>query len=487
MATNLFYARKYAFCAFAAVVGLGLQSCSDDDDNFATVDGLAPTLELGSATIFTEPGRAFTISGVAADADGLKSIRLVNSELNLDKTIDFLEYYPDTLLHEYTLSYGYAGNESWTGSESFPVDITVEDVGGRTVSKTVTVSTAGDFSAPTFSSAPSPSLTVLLQNPVLSLNAALADNKNLAYVTVSIPDLGVSDSVAISGTSYAFSKTYDMPAKEGSYKMTLTVGDGGGNMATTTSTINVSNLPDFDRMYLADVASVADLSSDLYGVPMLIDHTGPYQYTAYYYNTAAGTPIRFIPQKTDFQPICFVVDPNTGLLTSDPSAGEPIVLDQLGYVKITFNSATGEWDVEPWTPTTAKLTLDGSTIADLKDGSGDQPAQICLAGSGLPDTPNWTTNQNNNAFILKQDPKNPYRLYREMTLTKGTSVSFTISQTHWWGWWPEPFWRFDGSDENEANKRNGGDNMKTVTVTTTGKYLFEFDYALLRSRIVPVK
>lgn len=51
-----------------------------------------------------------------------------------------------------------------------------------------------------------------------------------------------------------------------------------------------------------------------------------------------------------------------------------------------------------------------------------------------------------------------------MNLKAGDEVEFTISQTHWWGWWPEPFWRFDGSDENEANKLNGGDNMKKVKV-----------------------
>lgn len=74
-----------------------------------------------------------------------------------------------------------------------------------------------------------------------------------------------------------------------------------------------------------------------------------------------------------------------------------------------------------------------------------------------------------------------------MDLTAGTEIEFTISQTHWWGWWPEPYWRFDGSDENEKNVLNGGDNMKKTKVPATGKYLFEFDYALLRSRIILVQ
>ena len=132
--------------------------------------------------------------------------------------------------------------------------------------------------------------------------------------------------------------------------------------------------------------------------------------------------------------------------------------------------------------------MNGTTTFDFGDGSGDQPAQICLAGAGLPDgAGNWTTNQNAGAYILNQDAKNPYLLYREGTYEAGTQIEFTISATHWWGWWPEPFWRFDGSDANEKNTLNGGDNMKKMTVPATGKYRFEFDYHLLRSRLIPVK
>jgi hypothetical protein len=463
---------------------VSLQSCSDDD--YPTVDGLAPTLTLSSAQLKTEPGRDFTITGVAKDADGLKSIRLVNEGLNLDKTIDFLEYYPDSLLHEYNLSYAYKGDKDWKGTESFPVEITVEDVGGRTTTQTLTVSTDGDFSNPVFTTAPSSQLTVLLQNPKLTLNATVTDNKNLGYIVVSIPELNTHDSISISGTKYDLSKVYDMPVKAASYAMTITVGDAAGNRATTSSTINVSELPDFDKMYLADVTEAADLNSDLYGVPMLIEHTGKYQYTAHYYNQKAGTPIRFIPQKTDFQPICFGVDQN-GMLTSNPSEGKPITLNEIGYYEITFNTVTGEYDTQKWTPTTPSMVLDGTQTINFNDGSGNQPAQICLAGTGLPNAGNWTTNQSDNKFILTQSKTNPYILYREAKLTKGTKISFTISQTHWWGWWPEPYWRFDGSEGNEKNVKNGGDNMKEVIVPADGTYLFVFDYALLRSRFVLVK
>ena len=488
MTTKPFYQRLALCWAIASMAGLALQSCSSSDNDYSAVDGQAPTISLSGDVIHAEPGRSFNIQGKVSDADGIKSIRLKNEGMLLDKTIDLLAIYKDSLVHEYNLNYAYTPAADWNDDTSYPLEITVEDVVGHTSTASITVKGDGDFSLPVFTSAPSSELTVLLQNPKLTVNATVSDNKKLQSIVVDIPGLDIKDSIALSGeATYKLTKQYDVPAEEASYLMTLRVYDGMNNMASATSTVNVSDLPDFEKMYLADVSTAAELTSDLYGVPMLIEHTGEYQYTAHYYNQKAGTGVRFIPQMTDFNPICFGVDANTGLLTSNPSEAQEIVLDEVGYYEITFNTVSGEYDVHRYTPTTEKMTLDGTTTIDFNDGSGAQPAQICLAGVGLPGAADWTTNQNSDAFILNQDASNPYRLYREMDLTAGTEIQFTITQTHWWGWWPEPYWRFDGSENNEANKKNGGDNMNKVKVVTSGKYLFEFDYALLRSRIILVQ
>jgi hypothetical protein len=487
MTFNILNLRQPILWALVALSGMTFQSCSSDDD-FPTVDGQAPTIVLTTDQIHAEPGRSFNITGTVKDADGIKSIRLKNEGMLLDKTINLLEIYGDSLLHEYNLDYAYTPANDWTDESNFPLEVTVEDVVGNTTSATLTVKGDGDFTFPTFTSAPSSELTVLLQNPKLTLNASVSDNKKLQSIVVDIPGLNIKDSVLLNGVKeYTLKKQYDVPAKEASYMMTLRVYDGMKNMTYTTSKINVSELPDFDKMYLADVSDAASLTSDLYGVPMLIEHTGKYQYKAHYYNQKVGTGIRFIPQMTDFNPICFGIDENTGLLTSNPSEAKEIILDEVGYYEITFNTITGDYDVKRYTPTTAKMTLNGTTTVNFNDGSGDQPAQICLAGSGLPGTPDWTTNQNNDAFILNQSKTNPYLLYREFNLKAGDEISFTISQTHWWGWWPEPYWRFDGSANNEKNVKNGGENMNSVKAPVTGTYRFEFDYALLRSRIVLVK
>lgn len=463
-------------------------SCSDDD-NFSDVDGKAPTIALETDHIQTEAGRQFTIAGQVKDADGIRSIRLQNSDMLLDKTINLLELYGDSLIYDYKLAYKYTSKKDWTDSSSFPVNITVEDIGGRTTSATLTVSADGDFTNPEFSVAPSGELTVLVQNPKLTLGFTVTDNKRLDYIQVECPALGINDRIDAAGQAeLQIKKVYDVPSEKQSCLLTVTAYDKFNNKVMAQSTVNVDEMPDFEKMYLADVESAKDLTSDVYGVPMVIDHTGPYEYTAHYYNQKAGTKVRFIPQMTDFEPICFGVDPSdNSVLINDASSALGIELNEVAYYEIKLNIVTGAYSVKTYEPTTEKMTLDGSTTIDFGDGSGAQPAQICLAGGGLPGTPSWTTNQNNDAFILSQDAANKYLLYRECELEAGTEIEYTISQTHWWGWWPEPYWRFDGSEFNEKNVKNGGDNMKKSKVPATGKYRIEFDYHLLRSRIIPVK
>ncbi len=463
-------------------------SCSDDD-NFSDVDGKAPTIALETDHIQTEAGRQFTIAGQVKDADGIRSIRLQNSDMLLDKTINLLELYGDSLIYDYKLAYKYTSKKDWTDSSSFPVNITVEDIGGRTTSATLTVSADGDFTNPEFSVAPSGELTVLVQNPKLTLGFTVTDNKRLDYIQVECPALGINDRIDAAGQSeMKVKKVYEVPSEKQSCLLTVTAYDKFNNKVMAQSTVNVDEMPDFEKMYLADVESAKDLTSDVYGVPMVIDHTGPYEYTAHYYNQKAGTKVRFIPQMTDFEPICFGVDPSdNSVLINDASSALGIELNEVAYYEIKLNIVTGAYSVKTYEPTTEKMTLDGSTTIDFGDGSGAQPAQICLAGGGLPGTPSWTTDQNNDAFILSQDAANKYLLYRECELEAGTEIEYTISQTHWWGWWPEPYWRFDGSEFNEKNVKNGGDNMKKSKVPATGKYRIEFDYHLLRSRIIPVK
>ena len=104
-------------------------------------------------------------------------------------------------------------------------------------------------------------------------------------------------------------------------------------------------------------------------------------------------------------------------------------------------------------------------------------------GAGIPGAGNWSPAS---PLLLKQDANNPYLYSVEMTLEAGNTIEFIIQSMHPWGWWPEPFWRWNRSDDPESNVANGGENPGKWSVKKSGKYIFKFDSHLKRSKFYPV-
>lgn len=479
---HLYGTMLWAFFA-TAVLSAG---CSDDDNDYPDVDGQNPTISLTTGHIQSEIGRTFTIAGKVADKDGIRSIHLQNADLYLDKTIDLLAIYKEPV-YEYDLSYQFTTPKTQTG-ESFTIKVTVTDLGGRTVEDNVLVTMDGDFDAPTFKSAPAPEVAIFLTSePKYTLSFTVEDNKALDSVIVSAPSLQLERRLKVEGKSYDFAEELNLPEEDGSYEVTIRSVDKFALANTYTTKISVASYFDFEKLYLADVDKEEEMTSDLFGVPMLIEHTGEFTYTARFYNEVANNEIRFVPQKTGFSPICYGIDPEDDTkLTPIPEKSKPIILPEAKkYYEISFNVQTKEFSFKTYEPTDEPLKL-GIDI-DFNDTSGVQPFQIGLAGAGFPGYASWQTG---NCPVLTQDADNPYLLYTTINLEAGSEVEFTISATHIKNWWPEPYWRFEkgekDSGENEYNTKNGGNNMSKVTVKKSGKYMFKFDTHLLRSRFYPI-
>ncbi len=454
-------------------------------DGFVDVDGLPPSIETTSDHIATEPGREFIIRARIEDKDGISSVNLKNAAFSLDKTIDLTL---DSTVYEYDLSYKFKTGIDLAG-DSFPVDITVFDLGGRSTKATILITMDGDFTNPVFSVAPDEAITVLLKSTTrLNVKFTANDDKGLGRVSVSIPEINYSREVTTfsnSGKTLEFNEPITLPSSLATYTLSLLAVDKAGLETSKTSVITVSEMPDFPKMYLADVANAAQLNSDILGIPMLIEHAGEYTYKARYYSAAAGTEIRFIPQKTDFSPISFGIDPvNNSLLTDDPEVSLPIVLPAKSYYEINFNIKTGAYSIAPYVPSDAPLAIGSPMLLDpTRPGEGSIPLQIGLVGSGVPNSGNWNTAE---PLILKQNTDNKYLFSVEMTLEAGATLGFIIQAQHSWGWWPEPFWRWDRGDDPEVNIANAGENPGDWHVKTSGKYIFKFDTHLKRSQFYPI-
>jgi hypothetical protein len=472
-------------------------SCGDDG-GYPDVDGQAPQLQLTNDHIRTAAGRSFTLSGNVSDKDGIATIRIECPDLNLNKTIDLIEIYQEPL-ETYELSYSFNVQRDEIG-ESFTIKITVTDVGERTTAYDVLVTMDGDFENPVFTVTPDKSVTVLIKTQTkFSLSFSVADDRALDYIIIEMPGIEslASRRVEANGEKQlSFKETIVLPNEVKSYNVAITAVDKVGNRSVASSVISVSEMPDFEKMYLADVATVEQLNSDIFGVPMRIEHTGEYSYKANYYCEQAGTEIFFLPQKSDFAPICFGLDPDdNSKLTDDPETARPIVLSQANvYYEITFNTSTSAYAVTTY------------SIADAIDPVPHEYGSISLdtwfdGGSWLQEFYfGYMTSGPKEVTRFVQDKTNPhlYYLADPLFLEAGKQMNFLIHNWHHDGWWNYCTWRVDNAEEPETfgyygDKVNPAwtipntplDNWTKPTVNVTGSYKLIFDAHLGRGKLVP--
>lgn len=496
--------RLLSLLGWGLLVLFGVCGCSEDDGNaWPDVDGSDPQLTLNEEHHQTEAGREIAIAGAVSDKDGIAKIHIYCPDLYLDKTIDLIAIY-EKPLQTYELDYKVKLSNNEVG-DRFTIAVTVTDVGGRTVTKEMLVTLDGDYADPVFTTAPDASVTVLIKAETkFTLRFTVTDNRSIDYITIDIPAIDYTRRVEAAGVkTYEFAEKITLPSQAAAYTMNITAMDRSGKSAMATTRISVSELPDFTKMYLADVATAAELNSDIMGVPMLIERTAAYTYKARYYCSAANTEIFFLPQKTDFSPICFGIDPDDETrLTDNPETAKPIVLPTPNlYYQITFNTKTGVYDVSSYSIAEAIDPLPQAIGSDYYlDPSQPQhivPFQIGIMYDGP-----------GNVIVLTQDAANPHRFYTAQGISleagknfKGEAgtLNFTVHNKHDWGWWDYCTWRADSSSEPEilyyyskstCNPAYKGhittqDNWAKPTVRTTGTYKFYFDAHLGSGKFVP--
>lgn len=488
--------KNHLFCKLCIGIGLlGFVACSDDDETrWNDVDGAVPTMQLEASHIRTEQGRSITVAGTLADKDGISTVHLSCPTIHLDKTIDIVAIYgePKTT---YQLNYTHPINEN-VSSDPHNLVVTVTDVGGRQTSQEVLVTMDADFVAPQFTARPSDEVTVLIKDPTtLKVRFGIADDKALEYVRVvfinadyyqapvapaAVPaaraegdeepetpaeDIfaGITDEsqalVNSHVTEFADAKVFDfeqvfsLASEEANYVLLVEACDRMDHVITLKAEYNVQELPDFDKMYLADVATAPELNSDIFGVPILIDHTDSYTYEARYYNAKAGTEVCFIPQSTDFTPICFAPDAEDPTKLGDnPDAVNKFVLDQEGvYYLFKFNTLTREYSYETYSIADAHDPIEGfvdganqlNTWHDWSDPSVVwwQPFHVVMA--------TWAGPDNIKAQFVRDD-KNLHIWRTEPITFDAGEFGFFIGNWHSHEWWPETCWRAD--DEHNCSK-----------------------------------
>ncbi|MDE6562301.1 MAG: hypothetical protein K2K75_13035 [Muribaculaceae bacterium] len=449
--------RKASFLGLPAL--LALTACSNDNE-WKDVDGGNPALTLTTTHERTEAGRSIKIAGKVTDNDGIASIDLVCHEIKLNKHINLIEIYGEPL-KEYDLDYAFKIQEDQVG-EDFNVEITITDVGGRKEKQNLRVTLDADWSAPYFTTSPDAEVIVLIKEKTsFNLKFSVADNRVVDYVDIDVVDItdgeeapkpveGYPRRVEGNGTGkFDFSEKLTLPSKEATLRATVTAYDREANeaahSATFSSLVKVQELQDMEKMWLCDVTNEDDLSSDIFGVPVLCDHIGPYKYQIRYYNEKAGTEVSLLGQKGSFGPLCFAPSKdNASVLGDNPDEVNWIKLTQANtYYLITFDTFNGTYSTETYSVDDAidpvmHMHFGGDDLNTWWDWNNEPWWQEFYFGP-MSDGPR-------DVMKMTKDAKNPHiYILEDWKLSKGDNLHFVIHNWHHDGWWNLATWRVDDS------------------------------------------
>ena len=443
----------------------GLASCNDDN---VTVDGLAPTMDLGSTQAWIEGGKNLVIKGNLSDADGISTVQIICHNLLVNKTIDLVDIYgeaPTSYELNYTIVTSYSNIPA---ADSYPVEVIVTDQGGRQTSETLTARLDGDQTAPVFTASPTGTITVLVyegEPAEFDLNFTVGDNKVIDHVVIGLTDTtdpanafaidGFPKTISVGRSSYTHAETVVLPDDK-ERKLTVTVDaydqalSEGAHVTSISAIYNLSqSLPTDQKLWLCDVATTAELSQDVFGVPMLIDNVGPSLYVARYYNEKAGTEVCFLGQKGDFGPLCI------GPSKEDPSvigtglnAVDRFVLDQAGvYYKFIIDTENKTYEISTYSIEEAvdpvmHFNYGGYDLNTWDDWNVDDPwwQEFYFGPAGGP---------SDIKVRMVQDANNPHIYVAENWTLEAGGTSFIIHCWHSHGWWNYVTWRCDNSSDPE--------------------------------------
>ncbi len=468
---------KFTILSLGLSILIFVTSCTDELPQVSS----EPSIKIEEA-ITGLPGESITINGLISDPAGISNIELNYESWHLAKVINV-----EKSTTQFQLAYNFMVPSSEESGTTHMIDVVVTNVGGKKSTAQVMVSLTMDIIAPTISfESPNDGGTYIAgAGPEFTLSFSVMDDSEIAIVK--IVGFGLNEEIEVNSPSYAYEMDVDFSII-GAHSISVTAIDDSGNSANSKLDVNIEDALKFEKMYLADVSSEAELNSDGFGIPMRIDaidhpdSLGVY-FRALYYNKAVNTEIRFIPQKTSFSPFTFGASSTAGELElgSDETVS-PIVLSEVGYYNILINLAKMEYVAETYTPTdtpydniymmgTGVRVNGGSTCENNSDNS----EQCWHFASGK---------------ALTVDGNNPYlftgtvELYDQDPLGDGNNGFILGANPDGWA----PFWRFDADQEIGMKPETsvpGGGNNYIFGPQHYGTYTFEFDTHLNRVRLIP--
>lgn len=333
------------FHGLLVVLALFSFSCSQDDDQ--VVNSSPAFLNLVDE-ISSLPGQTFRLRGIIEDEAGISSIKLVNEEWFLNKTIR-----KDSLPKSYQLDYQFIVPDDAIENSSHTILITAVNAGGVSTQEEVLVTLDADIQSPQILiNSPADGATVLIgEGDEIQFDITVTDNRDIRELRIESDVFNETVQYTGSTVNYQSSFNIDEP---GVYSFTVIAVDAAGNESSLTTEVNVVEDLNFLRMYLADTDSQAAFSSALSGYPYsTISSTEAgeegYVFNIRYYAELPNTGVRFVAQNSGFGPFAFGANTEKEgeLAIGSDNTVDPIVIPEIGYYDIEIDLRDLSYSVSP--------------------------------------------------------------------------------------------------------------------------------------------
>ncbi len=357
-------------------IALALASCSDDAK-------WAPGLWTDADVIETFPGDTVHVKGQVSNYIGINNVVLSCADWGINKVYDLAAHKPKVFNYDYALV---VPEDAAFDSE---LKVTVNDKEGSQNKRTITLKYLADTQAPALAEALPEQTSVELNTTTgkaeLALSLTATDDRSLKCAIVSIPALDVNETIAMKGRTALISKTYEI-TKAGSFPMTLTLEDNGGNSETYSTELVVmpketeNPFKDYDQMYVFNADEKAD--DYVYGYYRYMDRKDAYQYSCKIYAPKDGAHILLTPTQSQSGDLYGVSPYVSSKLMNNNGYVVPITVEKAGYYYLWVDIQNHRYSLSPYevesTVYTGNLYATGDGYATM----GDWAFSSAMAAAG---------------------------------------------------------------------------------------------------------
>ncbi len=449
--------KRLIFNSIVLASALAFSACSEEGED------LRPGLWNDGDVIETFPGDTVFVKGQVSNYIGMSSVSISCHAWNINKVYDLSGQKPKVFNYNYQLI---VPKDAEFDQE---LHICVSDKNGSENKRTVVLKYLPDTTAPSLAEDITGDISVDYDTEAgkadWNLNLTMNDDRALKSYVIDVPDLGIHEEGELSGRTATISKHIEI-AQIGSFPMTLTIEDEGGNKLERSCNVicmlaeSEDAIADYPQMYMYNAEE--DASDYIYGYYRYMDRTDAYQYSCKIYAEKDGAKFYFVPTESQtgdkFGTSPYV---NSKLMNKNGYV-VPVVVEKKGYYYVWLDLQNHKYVLTPY-----------EVESTLWKGN------LVVTGEGFSDMGDWSFSSTMSAA------GSDYRKSIELGINR-SSTSYSYCVTDGSAAWSQ-VWRMSDGKWWWLDNGNWGGTVATFKPGNAQKVLITFDTAELWSTMKIVK